>query len=88
MNKYYYIILYYFVLYYIMLYYIILSYLILYYIILYYIFYYIILYFIILYICKSYSDTYTSRICMLRLLSLAAAHCHFSSTQHPCCTVV
>ena len=29
-----------------------------------------------------------SRICMLKLLTLAAAHFHFSSARHPCCTSV
>ena len=31
---------------------------------------------------------YISRICMLKLLTLAAAHFHFSSARHPCCTPV
>ena len=31
---------------------------------------------------------YISRICTLKLLPLAAAHFHFSSARHPCCTPV
>ena len=31
---------------------------------------------------------YISRICTLKLLTLAAAHFHFSSARHPCCTPV
>ena len=31
---------------------------------------------------------YSSRMCRLKLLTLAAAHFHFSSARHPCCTPV
>ena len=42
------------------------------------------------YVCCIYVMyiIYISRICMLKLLTLAAAHFHFSSARHPCCTPV
>ena len=36
----------------------------------------------------SYTVTYISRICMLKLLALAAARFHFSPARYPYCTPV
>ena len=40
------------------------------------------------FICISYTVIYMSRICMLKVLTLAVSHFHFSSARHPCCTPV
>ena len=40
-----------------------------------------------IYKCVTYI-IYISRICMLKLLTLASANFHFSSARHPCCTAV
>ena len=41
-----------------------------------------------IFICISYTVIYMSRICMLKVLTLAVSHFHFSSVRHPCCTPV
>ena len=41
-----------------------------------------------IFICISYTVIYMSRICMLKVLTLAVSHFHFSSARHPCCTPV
>ena len=46
-----------------------------------------ILYIYIMYTVYMYI-IYISTICTLKLLPLAAAHFHFSSARHPCCTPV
>ena len=43
---------------------------------------------IYIYIYISYTVIYMSRICMLKVLTLAVSHFHFSSARHPCCTPV
>ena len=40
------------------------------------------------FICISYTVIYMSRMCMLKVLTLAVSHFHFSSARHPCCTPV
>ena len=40
------------------------------------------------FICISYTVIYMSRICMLKVLTLAVSHFHFLSARHPCCTPV
>ena len=44
--------------------------------------------YIYIYECISYTVIDVSRICMLKVLTLAVSHFHFSSARHPCCTPV
>ena len=41
-----------------------------------------------MYVCISYTVIDVSRICMLKVLTLAVSHVYFSSARHPCCTPV
>ena len=44
--------------------------------------------YVCIFICISYTVIYMSRVCMLKVLTLAVSHFHFSSARHPCCTPV